>query len=80
MESALIVTCTEKTTCFFKEMLNAANVNQIVTLNTAGEARRLLLRQDFDLVIVNSPLSDESGESLARHIAFEDTTQVILVV
>jgi response regulator NasT len=80
MESALIVTCTEKTTCFFREMLNEANINQIVTLNTAGEARRLLLKQDFDLVIVNSPLSDESGESLARHIAFEDTTQVILVV
>jgi len=61
-------------------MLNAAGINQIVTLNTVTEARRLLLNQDFDLVIVNSPLSDESGESFSRQIASADSSQVILVV
>ena len=80
MESALIVSSTEKTTGLFKEMLNAAAFNQIVTLNTSGEARRLLLKQDFDLVIVDSPLPDESGESFSRHVAYKDASQVILVV
>jgi response regulator NasT len=80
MESALIVSCTEKTTGFFKEMLNAAAINQIVTMNTVAEARRLLLEQDFDLVLVNSPLSDESGESFSRQIAAGDSSQVILIV
>ena len=80
VESALIVSCAEKTNDLFKEILNEAEINQIVTLNTAGEARRLLLKQDFDLVIVNSPLPDESGESFSRHIASGDTSQVIFVV
>jgi response regulator NasT len=80
MESALIVSCTEKKTGFFREMLNAAGINQVVAMSTVTEARRLLLKEDFDLVIVNSPLSDESGESFSRQIANGVTTQVILVV
>jgi len=80
MECALIVSCTEKTNDFFKEMLNAAAIGQIVTLNTVTEARKLLLKQDFDLVIVNPPFPGESGVDLARQIASTDTPQVILVV
>ena len=80
MESALIISFTEKSIAFFTEMLNTASYNQIVTLPTCGEARRRLLSQDFDLVIINAPLRDESGEALARHIASKGTGQVILVV
>ena len=76
----MIVSSTEKTTDFIKEMLNAARINQIAALDTVAEARRLLLKQDFDLVIVNSPLPDESGESFSRQTARRDNSQVILVV
>ena len=82
MESALIVSCVEKSTAFFSELLITADIppNQITVLNTCGEARRLLLERDFDLVIINAPLRDESGESFARHIAARNTSQVILIV
>jgi len=80
MDSALIVTHSEKSIAFFMEMLTSASISRIVTLRTCGEARRLLMERDFDLVIINAPLSDESGESLARHIASKGTCQVILVV
>lgn len=80
MESALIVSCIEKSTVFFANMLSTASISQIVTVQTCGEARRLLLERDFDLVIVNAPLRDESGESLSRYIASKGVCQVILVV
>jgi response regulator NasT len=80
MENALIVSCTGKTTALFIEMLNEVSVNQITVLKSAGEARRILFEQDFDLVIVNSPLADESGESLSRYIVSKSWTQVILAV
>ena len=80
MESALIVSCMEKSTAFFTEMLNAASYGQIIALQSCGEARRLLLAQDFDLVVINAPLRDESGESLSRHIASKGISQVVLVV
>ena len=80
MESALVVSGTEKNIDFFTGMLNAASVNHIATLQSGGEARRLLLKLDFDLVIVDAPLRDESGESLSRNIASKSASQVILLV
>lgn len=80
MDSALIVSSSEKSAAFFSEMLGPASISHIVALGTCGEARRLLLERDFDLVIINAPLRDESGENLARHIAGKGASQVILVV
>ena len=80
MESALIVSDSEKATAFFTEMLTAASCGQIVTRGTCGEARRLMMERDFSLTIINAPLRDELGENLARHIAGKSSSQVILVV
>lgn len=80
MGNALIVSCTEKSVAFFTEMLSAASYNHIITLQSCGEARRTLMEMDFDLVIINAPLRDETGESLSRHIASQAVGQVILIV
>jgi len=80
VDSALIVSNKDISTAFFMEMLNSASINQIVASSSCGEARRLLLERCFDLVIVNAPLHDESGENLSRYIAAKSASQVILVV
>ena len=80
MESALIVSYTKKGVDYFSEILSADSCEKIISLPSGGEARRLLLEQDFDLVIINAPLPDESGENLSRHIASKGASQVILVV
>ena len=80
MESALIVSCTEKSASFFFEVVSAVGIRQVSVLNSAGEARRRLLEYDSDLVIVDAPLADESGESFSRHIASKGLSQVILAV
>jgi response regulator NasT len=61
-------------------MLNAASIKQIAFLQSCSEARRLVSELDFDLVVVNAPLPDESGEALSRDIASKGATQVILAV
>jgi len=80
MESALIVSSTKKEEAFFIQVLNDASITHITSLESAGGARTLLLDQDFNLVIVDAPLPDESGEKLSRYIASKDLAQVILVV
>ena len=80
MESALIVSGSEKGAAVFSEFLHSSFTGQITVLQSCGEARRALVDQDFDLVIINAPLRDESGESLALHIASKGASQVILVV
>jgi len=80
MESALIVSRTEKSIDFFTELLRAASIHQITAAQSCGEARRRLLERSFDLVIVNALLRDESGERFSRDTAANGTSQVILVV
>ena len=79
-ESALIVACIGKSTSFFTEMLSAASIDNIAAVKSCGEARRFLLERDFDFVIIDSPLSDETGENFARHVAVKGVSQSILVV
>jgi AmiR/NasT family two-component response regulator len=80
MESVLILSSSAKSAALFTELLRPASFRQVITAESCGEARRLLLERDFDLVVINAPLRDESGESLARHIASGGVSQVILVV
>lgn len=80
MERALIVSHTEKSIAFFTEMLQAASCDPILLVGSGAEARRLLLEQEVDLVLINAPLRDESGETLAREIAGGGASQVLLVV
>ena len=77
---ALIISCTKKGVMLFSESLLSASINQITILASAGEVRRMLLEKDFDIIIIDAPLADESGESLARHIATKCFSQVIIAV
>ncbi len=80
MESALIITYTEKSAAFFAELVGAYSVSDIVYARSAALARRILSERDFDFVIITAPLPDETGEDLARQIAAAEPSQVILAV
>ena len=80
MESVLIVSDIEEDTAFFTVMLNAVSCHQVICQKSAENARRFLQKQKFDLVIVNSPLADESGEGFSRSVAVKGASQVILIV
>ncbi len=79
MESVLIISSSKKITDFFSEMLNALHCGTIVIQQSGSDARRMLMDRDFDLVIINSPLPDETGENLSLHISMKGTEQVMLV-
>jgi AmiR/NasT family two-component response regulator len=80
MENVMIVSSSDKGVLYISEMLNSALVCIITAVRSGSEARRMLLERDFDLVIINAPLRDETGESLALHVASKEFTQVILLV
>lgn len=80
MESALIVSNSEKINASLAEILSQASVTDITTVSNGGEARRILIEKDFDLYIVNTPLPDEFGENLALNIASREISVVILMV
>jgi response regulator NasT len=80
MDSALIVSGSDKSVSQLTEMLLPASFPRVAAARTAGEARRTLVSSDFDLYIINSPLSDESGEDLAFWLSERLSGEVILIV
>jgi len=79
-DAVLIVSTSEKCITLFSECLAIASINQVTVLASGGEARRTLLQKDFDIIIIDAPLSDEFGESFARHVAVKGLSQAILAV
>ena len=80
MESALIVSSSDKNSAYLADLLKTASFTDISILGSCGEARRFLLERELDLVVINAPLGDETGENLSRHIASSHIAQVILLV
>jgi len=68
-ESVLIVSTSEKSIALFSEAFAAASIKQIKVAASAREAQKILLDKNFDIVIVDAPLSEEGSENLARSIA-----------
>lgn len=79
MGSVLVVSSTDKGRDFFSDLLNSRAYEKIVIAGSGGEARRLLLENDFDLIVINTPLKDEFGQELALS-AVDCTTAGILMI
>lgn len=54
--------------------------NKLVTGKTARDARIINRKRNFSFCLINTPLSDEFGDELAREISLNSICQVILVV
>ena len=78
--SVLIVSGSDKSLDFISNSLPMELFYPTVSLNSAAEARRLLVNQDFDIVIINTPLKDDIGIELALEIAEKDFTAVMIIV
>ncbi len=80
MDSALIISSSEKSIPFLKQILEQLPIGRIQVVTSSGEARRVLIEEQFDLCIINAPLSDEYGEALALHLVEKELSEVILLV
>lgn len=80
MESALICSGTDKGRAFLAELLRANLFTEITTVQSGAEARSLLIQKDFELIIINAPLTDESGEGLSIRAADISLAGVLLIV
>lgn len=80
MDSVLVVSNTDKGKDFLSVLLRAHDFSEITTVKSGGEARRLLNQKDFELVVINAPLRDESGEELSLMVTDISMAGVILIV
>lgn len=79
MNSVLVVSYNDKGKDVLVNLLKAHNFLHITTAKSGEEARRLLNEKVFELIAINTPLSDETGEQLAL-TAIEMTIAGVLLL
>lgn len=78
--SVLLVSASEKTTASLRGMLPCDRYTPIVTAGDIASARRYLLENPFDLLLINTPLPDDFGTHLALDVCNSTGTGVLLLV
>lgn len=80
MGKILIVCSGEKGKSVYKENLKNLGYLMVDSETTAASAKRKLLEEDYNLIIIDSPLKDENGVDLAISLAEKSLAAIILVV
>jgi len=78
LQSVLIVSRSDKGTEFFAAILKETGFTAVSLCDSCKKAERLLSR-GFDLVIIDAPLGDNSGETFAKQTA-KSGNRVILAI
>jgi len=80
MDSALIVSSSDKGIDLISHLLNTNGKTDITSAKSSGEARRLINAFEYDIVVINAPLTDEFGDNLAVTITEISASGAILIV
>ena len=78
--AVLIVSAGEKFNTATGALLPVNEYWPVRTCGSVSEARRVMLEQSFDIVIINTPLPDDFGVDLAIDICDDTDTGVLLFV
>ena len=80
MNNILLVSSNEKGTDMLTQLLKTINSPRIHAVSNGAEARREVTLGDYDLVVINSPLTDEFGHDAAIYITESTSAAVVMVV
>lgn len=78
--SALIASASEQFDSTLKKLLPKEAFMSIDFRKSGNQARRCFLERYYDLIIINAPLSDETGLEMALDISEESNAAVLLAV
>lgn len=78
--SILVVSVSDKIYDILTDLLKDRFHFNIHRASSVSEAKRMVLLQSFDIVVINAPLKDESGIDFAAGIAAENFFGVLLLI
>lgn len=82
MEKILLVTASKKSADMLLELIQAGGQrpDRILVTSSCNEARRVLIENNVDLIVINTPLTDEFGHEFAVHACHTTTAGVLMLV
>ena len=78
--SVLIVSASQKMTDTIMELLPSRRFSPIMTVSTAGEAKRCLVDKPYDIVLIMTPLKDDFGIQLSLEVVESSQSGVMIFV
>ncbi len=79
--SALIVSGTEKGSNLIEDLMrNTSGISDFFYTRNGSEARRMLIENSYDIIVINTPLADEFGHDLALYASTNTVSGLILIV
>lgn len=76
----MIISANEQSIVSFSQLLKSEGCQYVDSAKSGSEGRRRIAEREYDLIIINAPLTDEFGDGLANDIARGTNAGVILVV
>lgn len=80
MDKILVVCSSEKGRKVYSDNLKSMGYIHIDTENNGAAARRRLIEDDYNIIIIDTPLKDELGSDLAVEISQKGSSGVVLFV
>ena len=78
--SVLLVSVSRKTISETLPLLPATDYYPVLSARSVSEAKRMLIDESFDLVIINAPLPDDAGLQFATDLCVNSDAGVMLMV
>lgn len=78
--SVLLVSASENLNSSLLALFPSSNYSPVQTVGNVSAAKRALAERDFDFVIVNAPLPDDSGTRFSIDAGSQKNTVVLLLV
>lgn len=76
----LVISKSIKMTELLRETLPGNQYKTISSASTVGEAKRILINQDFDIIVINTPLADDFGMQTAIDLSIEKSSGILILV
>ncbi|MCH5294279.1 MAG: ANTAR domain-containing protein [Treponema sp.] len=80
MDGVLIASNTSSTMLMLSDLMRGESIGRIVAVQNGSEGRRYITDCDFELIIIDSPLKDETGIEFAISAAEKTTAGIMLMV
>ena len=78
-ERTLIISGSEKGLDGVIGFLKTCGCGSVAVVSSGSEARRMIPHDDYDLILINTPLKDEFGHQLAVKLCESTCSGVILI-
>lgn len=78
--SVLIVSASVKAEDYLRDILSGGSFAPVASAKSVSEAKRMQLENQYDIVIINTPLPDDLGIEFAEQLCEDSSVGVLLFV